>query len=92
MLLQGSRSRRPSLTRSALAALTVIVVLAISVGVGEYGKSTVPTFNRDAQALQSPLARILAGDFFSVGENDRVFDQVVETHGRGRAHHPVGID
>ncbi|MDF2990980.1 MAG: hypothetical protein K0S37_1494 [Microbacterium sp.] len=64
--------------RSGWAAISVVVVLATVVGVSEMGKATVPTFNRDAQALTDPIARILVGDFFSIGENDRVFDRVVE--------------
>ncbi len=67
--------------RRSLAALSVLVVLVTASGVSEFGKATVPTFNRDAQALLSPISRILAGDFFSVGEDDRVFHRVVELMG-----------
>jgi len=63
--------------RAARSALAAVVVLVTVVGVGEYSRATVPTFSNDSQALKSPVARILTGDFFSVGEDDRVFSQVV---------------
>jgi hypothetical protein len=65
-------------TRAARSAFAVIVVLSTIVGAGEYARATVPTFSNDVQAVKSPLARILSGDFFSVGEDDRVFEQVVQ--------------
>ncbi|MGK3953401.1 hypothetical protein ACLKM7_13900 [Microbacterium sp. I2] len=64
--------------RSVRSAFAVVVTLATIVGVGEYARATVPTFSNDSQAVKSPLARMLVGDFFSVGEDDRVFDQVVD--------------
>ncbi len=64
--------------RHALSAIAVIAVLGTAVGVNEIGRATVPTFSQDVQTLKSPLVRILTGDFFSVGHNDRVFHKVVE--------------
>ncbi|MFB7893135.1 hypothetical protein ACFC1I_13110 [Microbacterium sp. NPDC056044] len=63
--------------RAAWSAFAVVVVLSTIVGAGEFARATVPTFSDDVQAVKSPLARILSGDFFSVGEDDRVFEQVV---------------
>lgn len=72
-----SLERRPALSVLVACALVVTVV-----GVSDNAKSQVPTFNRDAQALADPLSRILVGDFFSVGEGDRVFEQVKEMLGK----------
>jgi len=66
-------------TRSATRSALVFTVTVVSVlGMGEYARVTVPTFSNDIQAVRSPIARILTGDYFSVGEDDRVFDRVVE--------------
>lgn len=78
VILGGLAASTALTSRPALAALAGIVAGATVWGVTMIGQSSVPTFNRDAQALQSPLARIIVGDFFSVGEGDRVFDRVVE--------------
>lgn len=64
--------------RSAWSALAFLAVLTTLVGVDESARATVPTFSNDPQVVKSPLARILSGDFFSVGEDDRIFDRVVE--------------
>lgn len=64
--------------RHAVAALTVIAVLGTAFGVNEIGRATVPTFSDDVQTLKSPLVRILMGDFYSVGRDDRVFHRVVD--------------
>jgi len=64
--------------RAALSALSAVSLLVVVAGVGAVAQATVPTFSGDSQALKNPLARILTGDFFSVGEGDRVFDRVVE--------------
>lgn len=64
--------------RSVWSAVTIVAVLALVTGLDEYAKATVPTFSNDAQALKNPMARVVTGDFFSVGEDDRVFHRVVE--------------
>lgn len=64
--------------RSLWSALAFMAVLTALVGVNEFARATVPTFSNDPQAVKDPLARILSGDYFSVGEDDRVFDRVVE--------------
>jgi len=63
--------RRPALSAIVACALAVTVVV-----VSDNAKSQAPTFNHDPQALANPLSRILIGDFFTVGEGDRVFDEV----------------
>ncbi|MGP3535474.1 hypothetical protein ACTU3I_11820 [Microbacterium sp. RD1] len=68
-------------TRSVYCALTVVVTMATVVGAGEFARATVPTFSEDAQVVRDPLTRILVGDFFSVGGDDRIFDRIVELMG-----------
>ncbi|WP_127818408.1 hypothetical protein [Microbacterium sp. CPCC 204701] len=64
--------------RSAWSALAFLAVLTTLVGVDESARATVPTFSNDPQVVKSPLVRVLSGDFWSMGEDDRVFDRVVE--------------
>lgn len=69
--------------KSLRAAFAFMIVLTALVGVSEFARATVPTFSNDPQAVKDPLARILSGDYFSVGEDDRVFDRVVEMTSAG---------
>lgn len=69
--------------KSLRSAFAFMIVLTALVGVGEFARATVPTFSNDPQAVKDPLARILSGDYFSVGEDDRVFDRVVELTSAG---------
>lgn len=64
--------------RTALSALAATSAVVLIVGAGEYSRATVPTFSNDPAAMRSPLVSIVTGDFFSVGQGDRVFHRVAE--------------
>jgi hypothetical protein len=69
----------------ASAAATLLAVGLGAVGVDAIGMATLPQYGNDVQLARNPLVRIVTGDYFTDGGDDRVFHRVVElsaTHPR----------